>query len=341
VIRLVAEAYSQKDWTDIVSTFQDLSLLQTWEYAEAKSHTGSWRVERATFWDGNHVVGAVQSLVREIPLFGGGFVWINRGPLWRGQVECDHTVLMTMLSELRRYWVERHGMCLWVAPPLLSNEADIGLFSRNGYRLIEGSEGWASAVVDLSLPVAMLRQRLQQKWRNCLNKAERLALASESGTSGDIFHKVLDDYDRMLRERRYRSSVTRPLLSRLQGFLPEERKLWGVSGRQGDQNLGGLLIARYGQRCEYLVGAVNEAGRAVNAGHFLLWRAINQMKELGYRWFDLGGMSQERTPAGVFHFKSGLGGEPYKLVGEFESFRDNFTNRAIRWWIRHAHQQAN
>ena len=341
VIRLVTEAYSQKDWTDIVSTFQDLSLLQTWEYAEAKVHTGLWRVERATLWDDNRVVGAVQSLVCEIPLFGSGFVWINRGPLWRGQVACDHTMLMTMLGELRRYWVEKHGMCLWVAPPLFHNEADIGLFSRHGYRPVEGSEGWASAVVDLSLPVEILRRRLQQKWRNSLNKAERLVLVSESGTSRDIFDAVLDEYQQLLRERRYKSSVTTSLLSRLQVFLPDERKLWGVSGKQGNQKLGGLLIARYGQRCEYLVGAINEIGRAVNAGHFLLWRAICQMKELGYRWFDIGGMSPTGTPAGIFHFKSGLGGEPYKLISEFECFRDGLLNQVIRWWVRRARQLTN
>ena len=67
MVRLVTEAFSQQEWTDTVSRFYDLSLMQTWEFAEAKAQTGSWKVERATFLDGECVVGAVQALVRAIP----------------------------------------------------------------------------------------------------------------------------------------------------------------------------------------------------------------------------------------------------------------------------------
>src|SRR2546428_2461277 len=101
--------------------------MQTWEYAEAKVHAGPWRVERATLWQDDRVVGAVQSLVCEIPLFGSGFVWINRGPLWRGPIARGRTKLMTKLGGVRGDWGEKNGMWLWVAPPLLPNEEGIGL----------------------------------------------------------------------------------------------------------------------------------------------------------------------------------------------------------------------
>ena len=49
VMRLITKSFSQDDWTGIISEFQDLSLMQTWEYGEAKARTGPWEVERTCF----------------------------------------------------------------------------------------------------------------------------------------------------------------------------------------------------------------------------------------------------------------------------------------------------
>ncbi len=109
MLRLVNRAFSQSEWTDIVSAFYDLSLLQTWEYAEAKQQTGPWRVERAVCVDGERIVGAVQALVRPVPFLGKGLVWINRGPLWRRQLEGDISTLRLMLEEISRYLLSTYN----------------------------------------------------------------------------------------------------------------------------------------------------------------------------------------------------------------------------------------
>jgi len=85
---------------------------------------------------------------------------------------------------------------------------------------------------------------------------------------------------------------------------------------------------------------VNGAGRAANAGQLLLWRAVCEMKELGYRWFDLGGMDLYQTPSGIFHFKAGLGGTPYRLVGEFEAHDGRWVSKMIRWRVHRVRQAA-
>jgi lipid II:glycine glycyltransferase (peptidoglycan interpeptide bridge formation enzyme) len=134
--------------------------------------------------------------------------------------------------------------------------------------------------------------------------------------------------------------VTPPFLSSLQSYLPADRKLWAITGRHGDNKLGGVLIGRYGHNCEYLVGAINDAGKGVNAGQLMLWRAICQMKEMGYHWFDLGGMDPVRTPKGILHFKTGVNGTPYALIGEIEAFNTSLLSRAVRWRVGHARKPA-
>ena len=94
--------------------------------------------------------------------------------------------------------------------------------------------------------------------------------------------------------------------------------MWVLTARLKEVKLGSILIATYGNSAEYLAGAVNEHGKQVNAGQFLLWNALCAMKNKGFEWFDLGGADPQKTPAGIMHFKQGLNGLPYQLVGEYE-----------------------
>ncbi len=186
MIRLVARAFPQNEWDNLVSGFHDLSLMQTWEYAEAKARTGPWKVERLIFVDGEYTVGAVQAMVRQIPGIGGGLVWINQGPLWRKQSEGDVSALVAMLSELRRYWVDERHMYLRITPPIYEGELDVTVIQASGYDLADGVAGWASAIVDLSKSEEQLRKDLRIKWRGDLNSAERHEVSCVDGRSGGL-----------------------------------------------------------------------------------------------------------------------------------------------------------
>jgi len=334
MVRLISRSFSQKEWDHIVSLFPDLSLVQTWAYGEAKAHLGPWKAERAILVREGQLVGACQAMVRFIPGLGRGMVWINRGPLWRRHDNSDISELLPLLDAIRRYWVEERSMYLRLAPPLYQEEADPNLFSQHGLAEVTDGEGWASARVDLSLPTEVLLSRFQQKWRNCLNKAIRMKISWESGTSDRIFEQVLEEFQKTMVAKNFSVSAPPPFLRRMRSYLGEDHKLWGLLATQGEERLGGMLIARYGQISEYMIGAFSDAGRMVNAGNFLLWQAICQMKDQSFRWLDLGGMHPVSTPKGIFHFKSGLGGIPYQFFGELESYRNTLLNQVIRWQIK-------
>lgn len=338
MIQIIRRNFSQEEWNETVSGFDDLSLMQTWEYADAKTQGSSWKVERAVFVEADRTVGAVQATVRFLPWRRRGLVWISRGPLWR----CEHNqtgdAVVSMLEALRRTWVTERGMYLRILPTFLAGEVPAPALSDIGYHLAERSVIWSSAAVDLSQSKDVLRSRLQQKWRNCLNKAERQDIIVQAGSGADHFGEVIDEYRRMLQNKGFSSVVTPELLIQLQHRLPQDRKLWALVARQDNKFLGGVLIARYGKTCEYLVGAVNDSGKAINAGQLLLWQAICQMKELGLRWFDVGGTDPLRTPRGILHFKKGIGGEPYELGRELEAFEAGLVTSAIRWRVKRERQ---
>lgn len=329
-MKINIDNFSQQAWNDIVAPFMDLSLIQSWAYGEAKTSAGKWQIERATIIDNGEPVGACQCMIRYIPFLKRGVIWINRGPLWRKTDSEDLSTLLEMLVELKRYWVEERNMYLLIAPPLSREKADPALFMENGYHIAEDSGYWASGLLDLSLPEKTIRTNLQQKWRNCLNKAERSGIDYVSGIGDESFHLVLEEYQNMMREKGFSGSATPELLLKLQEHLNDDRKLWAIVARHKGKLLGGVLIARYGNTAEYLVGAFNEHGKKVNAGNYLLWQAICQMKTQGFRWFDLGGMHPEKTTKGIFHFKSGVNALPYSLMGTVQSYRNSIVNKGIQ-----------
>ena len=338
-MKLVQKHFSQQEWAALVSGFQDLSLLQTWEYGEAKAHTSPWQVVRMCFWEGDLLVGACQAMVRPLPLGLGGLVWINRAPLWRrlGE-EGEPALLAAMLVELKRYWVEERRLYLRVALPLEQREAEPDFSPPPGYQWVHRSTGWASARLDLSLPTETLRRGLKPKWRNQLNKAERLGIFLEFGTGDQLFSRILEGYQSMVQRKGYFTSLTPTLLASWQKFLSDNDKPWGALATHEGTLLGGILFARYGSSIEILAGSITEAGRTLHASNFLLWHVICKMQELGYRWFDLGGLDPVTTPAGIFRHKSGLGGSPYHLVPELEAKNKGLVSRALRWYIRRQQQ---
>jgi lipid II:glycine glycyltransferase (peptidoglycan interpeptide bridge formation enzyme) len=69
---------------------------------------------------------------------------------------------------------------------------------------------------------------------------------------------------------------------------------------------------------DFLV-ATTELGDKLNVNSSLYWHAICDAKNLGIKFFDVGGMGGE-TPKGIYDFKNGLGPKLYELVGEWRYY---------------------
>ena len=333
MVRMEIRQFGQEEWYQIISQFEDLSLAQMWEYAEAKAKLGPWKPIRHLFWKGNEIVGVAQGVMRTIPLLKRGLVWICRAPLWKKNGKTGNLVLMReMLNDLRKYWINERNMYLLIQPPLLDKQENRLLMKKIGFHPYQPLFKYASAVIDLTKSQGELRKGLKQKWRNCLNKAERLGISCVCGTSKELIETLLYDYQELLHCKKFRTPITPTLIRTLQNLLPNKYKMWVFAAKKEKKHLGSVLIARYGHSCMYLVGAVNESGKKLNAGQFLLWQSICKMRELGYKKFDVGGFNPEKTPPGILHFKQGLGGKPYRLIERFEAY----DNKLLAWLIKTA-----
>ncbi len=322
-------AFPQMEWTGLIERFQDLSLLQTWEYGEAKAKGDGWRVERGVFRKGPDIMGAVQAMVRQAPV--SGVVWINRGPLWRlpGGPD-DPEIMASMLGLMRAHWTQKQGLYLRVAP--VRTDADPILPA--GYQTT-ARLGWASGVLDLTQGLDELRAGLNGKWRGHLSKAERQELDVETGSGPELFNAFLKAHRAFLTARGFATTLTPEILQTMQAELPEKRKFVIFLARQDGEVAGSILIARYGETAEYLAANLSPVGRKKNCGQLLVWRAIEMMKAQGYKTFDLSGLDPERTPQGIRTFKEGLNAKSYRLCNEVEALAGPLS-RLIRWRVEKA-----
>jgi lipid II:glycine glycyltransferase (peptidoglycan interpeptide bridge formation enzyme) len=81
--------------------------------------------------------------------------------------------------------------------------------------------------------------------------------------------------------------------------------------------LAGIILTRCGQKAEYYVGWFGAAGRKYSCGNFLCWHAALETKKAGCKWLDLGGYTSTDK---FSHFKQGMQGIEYKLIGEWVCF---------------------
>lgn len=311
---------TQEAWHALVARFHDVSLMQLWEYGRVKEELQGWKIVHHVFHDGGRVVGVAQGVVKRLPLLRGGMLWMNRGPLWRGKdAPADVRTLEQLIAAVRTHWSAR-GYYVRIAPPITA-DGDMPARFRALGMAVRSQTAWTSAIVDCTRGDAALRAALQKKWRNCLARAERLGCTYVSGTDNALFEQFERDYRAFRAEKSYTTPITPEFIRALNDALPAERKLRVHSATCQGQHCGSILTAEYHGTAEYLVGAVSAAGKRANAGQFLLWHALTTARERGVTHFDLGGMHPALTPQGIYHFKAGLGGAPYALLGDVESAR--------------------
>lgn len=318
-----------EDWNRAAAASAHFNFLQTWEYGEAKSQTGPWRVERGKILHDGVDAGLAQALIRRAPFGMGGLVWINRGPLPILGSHDNPTAIADMIAALREHYVTERKFYFRVAPVSEVGAMELEELKRRGMVRTD-TLGWASAKLDLTLSLSDLRKSLKAKWRGHLNKGEREIDSVRSGAELETFHVFLDQHQEFAAARNFATSVDTAFFKALYAETPSTFKPEAFIAYASNRVIGSILIVKYGNVCEYLAGNTTPEGRKLNAGQLLLWQSITAMKAQGFAQMDLSGMDPLQTPKGIFQFKEGLNGSPYRLENELEC-ATGLTAKLIGW----------
>ncbi|MBC7662982.1 MAG: peptidoglycan bridge formation glycyltransferase FemA/FemB family protein [Caulobacter sp.] len=295
-------------WHDLLDRFADANIYQAWAYESVRRSerdTSRIVVRRA-----GEAVAAAQVKIVKVPFVKLGVAYVRWGPMWRlrGR-DADPTVLSAALEAIRHEYSVRRGLTVRMLPYFLTDERDTfhpllraGRFDRLG---VETPQRTLLMSLEYSLPE--LRARFDQKWRNCLNRAEKNDLVVEEGTGVDLFERFIGIHAQMHARKGFVPGSDIREFRAIQRELPERHKMRVFLASTRGALAAGAVGSRIGDHGVYLPCATSDAGMPTNASYLLQWRALAWLKDGGATSYNLHGINPITNP-GTYRFKAGLGG---------------------------------
>jgi len=323
------EPVDRDGWSRAAPAFLDYNYRQLWAFGVACAERVGAISEHVAVLDGSETIALADVRIKRIPVIGGGIAYITGGPLVRKNHPRDAERLDACLGTLVAEYVRRRSLVLRIAPALGSpdwNDQQASVFGSHGFVPTDRARPYRTLVVDIDRPVESIRKSLDQKWRNCLNRAERNSPGFRCGESADLFKDFRGLYGQLLDRKGFDVDLDAGFYAAVQHGLGDgERFLVGIADIEG-RPVAGHVSSILGDTCVYLLGASSEEGLQTKASYLLQWRTIEAARGRGCRWYDLGGIDPDGNP-GVYHFKHGLGGADIRAPGPYEMAPDNVLFR--------------
>ena len=303
-------------WNDFVSSSAHGSILQGWEWGEAKR--GFWQPIRLALFDGPRIVAGISILKRPLPL-GKSLFYAPRGPI----VDINNKKLLDVLLLSVCLEARKHGaIALKIDPEIEeSEEVDRKLRSLGFIKKKKQVQPRTTFYLDIQKDVNELLVAFEEKTRYNIRLSEKkgVEVRDESSEAGvGKFYKI------------YRETAGREnfLIHPLSYYLKIKELMMDkdlarlfIAYHEGVP-IAGVFIFCFGDKIWYMYGASANDGRNVMPNHALHWHIIKWAKERGYRTYDLWGIPSNPTEKhplwGVYRFKKGFNGRLVKYIGVYD-----------------------
>ena len=334
---VTVDVQTPESWSGVLAQFADANIYQSWAYGAVR--WGVRNLSHLVMHCDGRVLGAAQVRIIRMPLLPTGVAYVRWGPLCqRKDSPPDPRVVEQILSCLRDEYCERRRLVLQVIPNaypgIARGSSYLKAVANCGFRPHSGLPSYRTVLVDLDPAAEVIRKRLNQKWRNQLNAAEKNGLRFEVTCDPEGYRQFMRLYQIMWDTKQFDTHVDIAEFGCMQEQLAPDDKMWVFLAHKDGQVVGALVCSSMGDTAVYLLGATNDRARELKASYFLHWQAMMWLKKHGVRWYDLGGIDPEANPGG-YHFKSGFGGQDITQIPAFwasNGMLGDALNRGITWW---------
>lgn len=318
----IVEPVTREEWIHGARRFCDYSYRQTWAYGELLAERRRAVSVRVAIRWGNDLLGLADVRLKRAPFGLGGLAYVSWGPLVQLGGQDDLQRLVHCMEALRDEFVKRRRLLLRVdlQPSLRRpdwSDRAAELLSGAGFSRARRLPAERTLLLDLDRPLAELRRSLAQKWRNCLNRAEKNGLAVRRGSDRQIFGEFCSLFSRFRQQKTFEVDLDAAFFMKVHDRMEPSARFDVTLAEKNGHVVAGHVASMLGDTCVYLLGATEKIGLATKASYLLQWHVITEAKERGLRWYDLGGIDPVGNP-GVCHFKRGLGGDEVVAPGLFQ-----------------------
>lgn len=181
-----------------------------------------------------------------------------------------------------------------------------------------------TVILDLAPPEEQIFSNMHQKTRYCIGSSFRQGVVVEQRGQDDLpaWHRMYVEMTERKKIPAESGAYFRGLFSEAKGAGEPDIRLYRAifNGRL----VAGSIFAFHAgsSQATYLFSASSPEGRTRTAAYAVLWRAIQDAKAYGCRWFDLFGIPSEDTPEhpmqGLYRFKTRFGGRVRHFRGSWD-----------------------
>jgi hypothetical protein len=275
------DTIDEAGWHALLDRFADASLYQAWAWKSAAALPG--RSSRLVVRRDGEVVAAAQARVVRLPLLPLGVAYVRWGPMWRLRGRRpEPAVLAAALRALRDEYTLRRGLSLRVLPYLFDDEPALAPWRCDtGFVRRSDEIPQRTLLMPIDVPLAMLRARMDQKWRNGLNRAERHALHSRRARTTRCSCASARSTARCTRARVFVRCPTRTRCARCSRACPSATARACSSRARWGSLAAGVVCSQIGESGLYLHGATSNAGMQTQASYLLQWRVLQWLQQRG------------------------------------------------------------
>ncbi|MEM8935074.1 MAG: peptidoglycan bridge formation glycyltransferase FemA/FemB family protein [Pseudomonadota bacterium] len=294
----------RSEWESVFAGAAFAAYQQSYAYGEAVNAAGG-KILRARIISDDSLVGFAQA-VRHMTYPFLPAIHVMRGPVW-ARPDLSRVVKLAAAQALHQSAPAKGPHAVLITP------AEGDDFEGSDFKQIY--TGSHTSLLDLSRDEEALRAGLDGKWRNRLNAAEKADITvMRLGRDRAKYAWLLDKDATLMRSIGHRSSnvVLVPAYQSIAG----KKSVLAFEAKSGAERIGGMLFVIHGDGATYHIGWSNETGKSLNAQNRIMWLAIRELKKLGVRTLDLGGVDTQNMP-GVARFKLGLGGAVVSTSGSW------------------------
>jgi lipid II:glycine glycyltransferase (peptidoglycan interpeptide bridge formation enzyme) len=314
-VQVEVDAATSTQWSQWLDEFEDANIFQTRAYGEIR--WGKANLSHLVLRRGGEVIALAQlRIIRPTRLPNLGIAYLRWGPLWhRRGTAVDPAVVKAAARALHDEYVKKRRLFLRVLPNALVDTERGRLFESafHGFER-ESAHQSRTIMLDLAPPLEEIRKRLDQKWRNQLNRAEKNALHVREGDGPADFRAMIGVFEQMWARKQFKQTSDIHEFARMQEELPPNQKMKVLICEQNGIPVAGAVGTAFGNLGIYLFGATTDAGMSSKGSYLLQWKMVQWLKEKGFRYYDLNGINPESNP-GVYHFKKGFSGADVFYMG--------------------------
>ena len=313
----IVDNIKEEEWNQLLNEFEDANYYHTWSYG--KILWGENNLSHIVIKSFKKVISIAQVRIIKIPFSNKGMAYITGGPLWRKTGEPENIeYFKIVIKVIKNEYVKKRGLYLRIAPNIFEHRKDlIYILTTEGYIYNDNLPKYRTIIIDLEKNIQDLRRNLDQKWRNQLNRSEKNNLEIKSGSGDELFNIFLKLQIDMLSRKKYKTNINYYKYKQINNDLPEYLKLYIIVCFHNNEPVSSTIITKMGDTAIYLLGATGKNGLDAKSSYLLQWHAIQYLKNINCKWYDLGGINPDDNP-GVYHFKRGITGRDIKYIGQYD-----------------------